>query len=163
MKTLIMVRHGKSDWEYESVRDIDRSLKERGIRDGYKMAGKCADRGLNPELIVSSTATRAAHTAIIFNRVLRMSGESLVFTEDLYLSDMDGILSVIYGFDDSLDRIMIVGHNPGFTDLANYLSNLNIMNVPTSGMVVLQFDTGSWSRISRDNLGSAEFDFPRNS
>lgn len=162
MKTLTIVRHGKSDWSYNGVKDIDRCLKERGINDGYEMARRCKDRGLIPDLIISSTATRAMHTALIFSRVLELSTEEIKVTGDLYLSGVEEIMSVIYGINDDINSLMIFGHNPGFTDLADHLSNLNIMNVPTTGMVVLEFDTEKWTSVSRNSIINEEFDFPRN-
>jgi phosphohistidine phosphatase len=162
MKTLFIVRHGKSDWEYDDVSDIDRSLKERGINDGYEMAERIRKKGLTPDLIITSTATRASHTALIFSRVLDMEEETVVFSRDLYLAGTDDILSVIFGVDDSIDKLMIFGHNPGFTYLANQLSNMQIMNVPTTGMVILNFNVEKWTEISRDKIVSEEFDYPKN-
>lgn len=162
MKTLFIVRHGKSDWSYPDVRDIDRSLKERGVNDGYRMAGRMLEKNLIPDLLISSTAARATQTALIFLRVLDIADDKLVFDKNLYLADEDDILSVIYAVDDSVENLMIFGHNPGFTYLANSLSNLNIMNVPTTGLVSLKFDIKSWNEISRGKIAEEEFDFPRN-
>ncbi len=115
-----------------------------------------------PELIITSTATRASHSALIFSRVLHMREESLIFSKDLYLAGTDDILSVIYGVDDSVEKLMIFGHNPGFTYLANHLSNMQIMNVPTTGLVILEFDIDKWTEISRDKIVREEFDYPKN-
>lgn len=160
MKTLFIVRHGKSDWNFRSVKDIDRTLKERGINDGYTMANRLLKKNLLPEIIISSTANRAFHSALIFSRVLNIEGDKIIPDESLYLSDEDDILSVIYGCDNEINSLMIFGHNPGFTDLANYLSHLNISNVPTTGIVILNFDTNSWSEISKSNLTNEYFDYP---
>ena len=161
MKTLIIVRHGKSDWDFQSIKDIDRTLKERGIRDAYEMAGRLLEKNLIPESIISSTANRAFHSALIFSRVLNISGEKIIPEKKLYLADEDDILSVIYACSDSINTLMIFGHNPGFTDIVNYLSNLNIMNVPTTGVVVLEFNIDSWTSISKSCIEGEYFDFPR--
>ncbi|MCK4921029.1 MAG: histidine phosphatase family protein [Bacteroidales bacterium] len=161
MKTLIIVRHGKSDWDFRSVKDIDRTLKERGINDGYTMANRLLEKDLIPEIIVSSTANRAFHSALIFSRVLNIDGDRIIPDKNLYLSYEEDILSVIYGCNDDINSLMIFGHNPGFTDLANYLSHLNISNVPTTGIVILNFDVDSWSEISKSNLTNEYFDYPR--
>ena len=91
MKTLFIVRHGKSEWGYDDVSDIDRSLKERGINDGYEMAGRLLKKKNIPELIITSTATRASHSALIFSRVLHMREESLIFSKDLYRAGTEEI------------------------------------------------------------------------
>ena len=72
MKTLFIVRHGKSSWDYETVKDIDRPLGERGIHDAEKVAGRLRKSGRKPELMISSPATRALHTATIFQRILEI-------------------------------------------------------------------------------------------
>jgi phosphohistidine phosphatase len=162
MKRLFIVRHGKSTWDYDSVKDIDRPLKERGISDGYEMAGRLMKKDLKPDLIVSSPGIRALHSAVIFHRVLKLPNLSLQINPEFYLADEDEILSVIYGFDDSIQSVMIFGHNPGFTNLVNYLSNLNVMNVPTTGLAILQFDTDKWNEIGRQKLVKEYFDFPKN-
>ena len=161
MKTLMIVRHGKSDWDFQSVKDIDRTLKERGIRDGYDMAGRLLDKDLIPDLIISSTANRAFHSALIFSRVLNLDGDTIIPDKMLYLADVEDILAVIYGCNDSIDKLMIFGHNPGFTDLVNYLSTLNVMNVPTTGVAVLEFNIDSWTKIDKSLLEREFFDFPR--
>ena len=162
MKRLFIVRHGKSSWELESVRDIDRTLKERGIMDAYKMASRLQSAGLVPKKIVSSSAARAFHSAVIFHRVLNMPPGTFSIEPGLYAADTEEILNIVYSFDDDDDSIMIFGHNPGFTDLANELSRLNISNVPTTGVVVLDFDIGKWTEIGRDRLVKEHFDYPRN-
>lgn len=161
MKSLYIVRHGKSAWDYDSVDDIDRPLKMRGISDGYRMAGRLLQQKLMPDLMVSSNACRAFHTATIFHRVLNMDAENLRINPGLYLSGVDGILNVIYGIDDKINSLMIFGHNPGFTEVSNYLSTMSIDNVPTTGVVNLIFDTENWVSISRDILVNESFDFPR--
>ncbi|MFW5820306.1 MAG: SixA phosphatase family protein [Bacteroidota bacterium] len=161
MKNLFIVRHGKSTWEYDSIDDIDRPLKTRGIADGYWMAGSLRNQKLQPDLIVSSNACRAFHTATIFHRVLQMNTESFRIEPVLYLSGVDEILNVIYGVGDKINSLMIFGHNPGFTEISNHLSTMSIDNVPTTGLVHLVFDTLKWTKIGRDVLVKESFDFPR--
>lgn len=156
----MIVRHGKSDWAFHSVKDIDRTLKERGINDGYIMAKRVLAKGVVPEIIISSTANRAFHSALIFSRVLNIEGSNLLPEKDLYLADEQEIMSIVYACDNKFDKLMIFGHNPGFTDLSNYLSNLNIPNVPTTGVVSLVFDVDSWTEIGKSKLINADFEYP---
>jgi len=163
MKRLYIVRHGKSTWDYDLVKDEDRPLKERGIADSYKMAERLAGNGNIPEMMISSTGIRALHTAVIFHRVFGLPKQALCIDPDLYLADENDLMDIIFGFDDKVHSIMIFGHNPGFTDLANYLSNLNIMNIPTTGIVILDFDIEKWTETGRDKITKEYFDFPRKS
>lgn len=162
MKRLYIVRHGKSSWDLEGIQDIDRPLKERGINDAHKMAKHVDRESKKPQLIISSNATRALHTAAIFHRLMGLPASILTVEPDLYHADIDEILDVIYGVSDDIDCLMIVGHNPGFTDFSNYLSTLNIMNLPTLGIVTLDFEIQKWTDIGRDKLAKERIDFPRN-
>jgi phosphohistidine phosphatase len=161
-KTLFIVRHGKSAWDNPGVSDIDRPLKDRGIKDSYDMAGRIVAKGARPDSIISSSAARALHTAIIFSRVLEFPADEIIINQDLYLAEYKEILAVITATDDSRNSLMIFGHNPGFTDLANYLSGLTIENVPTTGLVMLTFKTESWKGISKKCLSGEFFDYPQN-
>jgi len=161
-KILFIVRHGKSTWDYPGVDDIDRPLKDRGISDAYEMAGRISGTGTLPDAIISSPAARALHTAIIFSRVLNFSPDEISIDQDLYLADTREIMTVIKSTDNSRNSLMIFGHNPGFTELANYLSSLNIENVPTCGLVRLKFKTESWNGIGKKCLADEFFDFPQN-
>lgn len=161
-KILFIVRHSKSSWDYPSITDIDRNLTEKGISNAYVMAKKILAQKKLPDAIVSSPAIRALHTALIFSGVFGISLSGVNIEKDLYLADSREILELISGWDNSLGSIMIFGHNPGFTDLANGLSNLNIENVPTTGLVRLKFKTDSWKGINKNCLSGEFFDFPQN-
>ena len=138
-KTLIVVRHGKSSWDYQGVSDADRPLKERGIKNAYEMANRLKGKGIIPELLYSSPACRAIHTAIIFMHTLNIPEDKLLIKKDIYLADTDNILRVIAQTDSDINSLMIFGHNPGFTDLVNFISDLAIQNVSTAGGVILNF------------------------
>ncbi len=161
-KTLFIVRHGKSSWDFEEVSDIDRPLKEKGIKDAYDIAGRLKDKGMIPRQIISSPAIRALHTAIIFSRVLEIPEKHIIISADLFHSDPEDILDLLGHTPASIESLIIFGHNPGFTDLANILSRLSLSNIPTSGLVMLEFKTDSWKKIGRNTLVKESFDFPSN-
>ena len=161
-KTLFIVRHGKSSWDYPAVSDIDRPLKDRGIKDAYEMANRILKKEFRPDSIISSPAVRALHTAIIFSRVLEFPCDEIIINQDIYLADVQEIMSVITATDDSRKALMIFGHNPGLTELANFLSGLNIENLPTTGLIILKFKTESWKGINRKCLSGELFDSPHN-
>ena len=162
-KTLYIVRHGKSSWDFEDGADADRPLKEKGIRDTYDIAGRIKSKVLIPQLIISSSAIRALHTAVIFSRVLGIPEKSILISSELLHTTPAKIIDFIGNTSSSIDSLMIFGHNPGFTSLANLLSNLEIANIPTAGLVKLEFETDSWKKISRKNLVNESFEFPSNS
>lgn len=160
MKHLFIVRHAKSTWDYPTISDIDRPLKDRGIKDAYEIANKVLIRAVLPDAIISSPAVRALHTAIIFARVINFPAEEIIINQDFYMADPSETLRIINETDDSRKSLMIFGHNPGFTELANYLSGMDIENIPTSGLVHLTFSTSKWKDISRKNLSGELFDVP---
>ncbi len=148
MKNLILVRHGKSSWEY-SVNDKDRPLLQRGINDGHLVVESFKQKDVNVDAIFASPATRAMHTCLIFLRQLHFPYGQFEITNELYDFSGDDVLQFVKNLDDSLDTVMIFGHNHAFTHLANALGNKYIENVPTSGLVYLTFDTNNWSTLER--------------
>ncbi len=148
MKKLILVRHGKSSWEY-SVGDKDRPLKERGINDGKLVSSAFATIGREIDAVFSSPANRALHTCMIFIRELGFPLHKLQISNLLYDFSGEYVLEFVKEMDDDLESVMVFGHNHAFTHLANSLGNMYIENVPTTGLVEIDFQTGSWSEISK--------------
>ncbi|WP_299434967.1 histidine phosphatase family protein [uncultured Maribacter sp.] len=148
MKNLILVRHGKSSWEY-NVKDKDRPLKERGINDAFLVAEVLRKQQINIDYMFSSPANRALHTSIIFCRELDFNFSSFQISNELYDFSGESVLSFVKTVDNSLNTIVIFGHNYAFTHIANSLGNNYIENVPTSGLVQLQFNEDKWSSITK--------------
>lgn len=159
-RKLIIIRHGKSSWESE-VRDLDRPLTERGVRNSYDMALRLANTGMIPEKIYSSTGIRALHTAVIMARVWELPDDALSVRESLYMSGSGEIDLLLAEIPEEVNSIAIYGHNPTFTTYANRFVNAPIDNIPTAGVVVLTFDSDSWNEISRSNLVEEVFDYPK--
>ncbi|MEO9893782.1 histidine phosphatase family protein [Aurantibacter sp.] len=148
MKKLILVRHGKSSWAY-SVSDRDRPLSERGINDAILVSDKVAENAIEIDAIFSSPANRALHTCTIFLRQLYLPLSKLEIRNELYDFSGNEVLNVVKNLNDNLNSVMIFGHNHAFTHIANSLGNNYIDNVPTSGLVDLNFEVESWSEITK--------------
>ncbi len=160
-KRLHIVRHGKSSWDFEDISDIDRPLGPRGVNNAYLMAKKLSERKVKPGLLISSPANRALYTALIFARVMKLPYEIIRIEDLIYMGYTDDILHLVQEQDDSLSDILIFGHNPAFTVLANQLMTGHIDNIPTAGIVSLSFNTDSWSGIGRLKASKDLFDYPR--
>jgi phosphohistidine phosphatase len=160
MKTLFIVRHGKSSWDDPGLSDQDRPLKNRGIRDATLMAEKLKAAGLIPDRILSSPANRALHTAEIFAAILGHAPENLQVSNTLYFSGAEAIIRLVQQIPDSTERLMIVGHNPDFTEIVNSFSSTSLYNLPTAGVVVFEFNTDSWKEISRSRMVNDLYEFP---
>lgn len=159
MKTLYLIRHAKSSWAFD-LPDHDRPLGKRGRKDVIKMGGYLAENQTKPEIVISSTASRAFYTALHICDQLGIDEGHIRLEKKLFHAGSQEILEIIRSAP-SCDRLAIVGHNPGFTDVANRIANTNIENVPTCGAVGISFSINSWSAV---NFGSGEklfFYFPK--
>ncbi|MET0571552.1 MAG: histidine phosphatase family protein [Pedobacter agri] len=160
-KQLLLVRHGKSDWGNLDLKDFDRPLNKRGKENAPEMAERLVQRGFRFDLIVSSPAKRAKSTAKFFAEAYQVN--DIQYEESIYEANTTALLKVINGLDDNADTVIMFGHNPGFTDLANELSDADIYNIPTAGMMLMSFPFDSWKMVSRGTGELVFFDYPKNS
>ncbi len=160
-KILTIVRHGKSDWDYMNLSDYDRPLKLRAYSDASKMAGALKKKSYPPDLFLSSPANRALYTSVIYARRLNNSFEKIKILDELYLGNPNSILRLLKKQDNNFNHLAIFGHNPGFTELANYFLPEYLVNIPTSAYVWLEFNTDSWEEIGPDLLTDHEFNYPK--
>jgi phosphohistidine phosphatase len=161
MKTLYLIRHAKSDWSDKSLSDFDRPLNKRGTKNAPLMGSKLADKGIHPDLILSSPALRAKTTAITIAKALSYPLDSIRYNHDLYACDVETILSIIRDVSPSVDTLFVFGHNPEITECANYLSNGDIENIPTCGVVEMRLIKDDWKSIGENSAEISEFDFPK--
>ncbi|MDG2052453.1 MAG: histidine phosphatase family protein [Flavobacteriaceae bacterium] len=159
MKNLYLLRHAKSSWELPSD-DHKRPLQERGKKDALLVSDHTKSIIKPPEKIISSDATRAETTANYFKKSFNVSSENFITNESLYDFRGKKVLEVIKSISNSLDCVLIVGHNNALTLLANMLGNISIVNIPTCGFVEIQFNVEKWGYI---NYGqTTNIIFPRN-
>ena len=161
MKTLTLVRHAKSSWKDASLRDRERPLNKRGERDAPKMGQRIEAAGIRPSLIVSSPAERAWVTAKIVADAIGYPVEFLQREEELYLASLDDLLDVVAAQDPGFNNLMVVGHNPGLTEFANYLSPGVTNNVPTAGVVSVGFEADDWQLYERPTIELLLYDYPK--
>jgi phosphohistidine phosphatase len=162
MKTLTILRHLKSSWKDKNLPDIERPLNRRGKEDAPVMATRIREAGIRPSLILSSPAHRAWTTAKIIAREIAYPTEFLQREAELYLADVDTLLEVLERQDNKFNSIMIVGHNPGLTEFANYLLPNLTDNIPTGGVVSLNIETDDWNLRDRAPAELLVFDYPKN-
>lgn len=160
-RTLFIIRHAKSSWEIETISDIDRPLKLKGIRDAYDMARRIKINHEIPNMLISSPAIRALHTADIFTRVLEVKYTHLKIDERIYGSGVGVIKKILSEQDSAVKNIMIFGHNPDFSELATVLSGNEFIELPTCGMCRITFNSSDWKSISSSNKIDVQLDFPK--
>lgn len=162
MKRVFLIRHAKSSWEHANLRDIDRPLNERGKKDAPIMAKAFRKNLGTVDQLISSPANRAYTTAQVFAKEFSISSKDILIREEIYGATIDQMLKLINSFDDSRTKICLFGHNPTFTYLAEKLADINIGNLPTCGIVGIEFEVDSWAAVS---LGSGQdfyYDYPKN-
>ena len=160
MKKIILIRHAKSDWDHPWLADFERPLAERGLRDAPQMAASLKNRGITVDLICSSTAKRAQQTASITAEVLGYLEEKIQWEKSLYHASEDHLLRFIQSQSDQIQTLVLVGHNPGLTELINLLG-VKLDNLPTSGQFAFSLSTSHWKELSQDTCTFAWWDSPK--
>ncbi|MGM0580147.1 MAG: SixA phosphatase family protein [Bacteroidota bacterium] len=159
MKRIILLRHAKSSWDFPHLHDYDRPLNDRGKRDVPKMAQWLSLQAINADWIISSGAERAKNTAIAFQAVLNIPME---INDQLYHASRSKLLNLIKQTNNDINCLILVSHNPGLNDLADYLLSGFPENIPTTGIVSLKLDIEKWSEASPKNASLHFFQYPKN-
>jgi len=161
MKTLYLVRHAKSSWKYPNLDDFERPLNKRGSKNAPFMGKILKNLKVTPDLVISSPANRAAMTARIIADKINYPLDKIRYSETIYEVSANVLIHFIEQTDDAVNKVMVVGHNPALTDLANYFGGKLISNIPTCGVFCVDFDISSWAKIS-EHCGKLKFfEFPK--
>lgn len=147
MKTLVIIRHGKSSWDHPDLKDYHRPLKQRGVNNAFSVAAELVKRNVSPSLFLSSPAVRALDTAIIIATNMAYPLDSIATESSIYEASVSGLLKVLSAIPNDHDTVLFFGHNPGFTSLVNNLQEEPVMNLPTCGTVGIELPISSWSEI----------------
>ncbi len=160
MKKLYLMRHAKSDWSGYYVSDFERTLNKRGKRDA-PMMGEVLKTKISPDLIVSSPAVRAKLTAEAVAEKLGYNPRNIRFEEDIYEASALELLRMIQSLPDDAQEVLLIGHNPGLTDLINHLGNVRLDNLPTASLVGFAFDVTHWQEIKPGTGSYLFFEYPK--
>jgi phosphohistidine phosphatase len=161
MLRLILLRHGKSSWDGARLEDFDRPLSPRGLHNVPEMGRRLARRGTLPELIVSSTEVRALSTARAIAREIDYPEDHIGEAPELYLASPREILAIVRQAPAATKCLMVVGHNPGLTELANQFDAVRIDNMPTAGMLCAESDVSGWTEFEPGKARFCWFDYPK--
>jgi len=161
-KRLLICRHAKSSWQDTALSDIERSLNKRGERDAPEMGRRLNQRGIQPDLIMTSPAVRARTTAELLAVQLGYPSGNIRINMEQYTATVPALLVLLRQVEPQFRTVMIVGHNPESTALANILGGLHIENIPTCGVVALEFLEASWQDLAAGKSDLLFFDFPKN-
>ena len=143
MKILTLFRHAKTERDSESGEDFDRRLIDRGRDDSKRIGQEIRDLGLKFDLVLSSPAARAAETA-------ELAGLTARFDERIYDASTGQLLDIVRAMDDEVDRLAMIGHNPGFERLASRLIGQDI-EMPTGSLAEILVPVERWSEAEAAN------------
>ena len=160
-RKLILIRHAKSSWDDSSLNDFDRPLNKRGFENSPMMGQRLANNNFNADTIISSPAVRAIITVELIANEIGFDKNKIQQVPAIYEAGLDTLVNIVTGIDDNYQDVILVGHNPGFTWLCNYLCNAQLDNMPTCSMAQIKFEVDSWKDVSKHVGELIDFDYPK--
>jgi phosphohistidine phosphatase len=167
-KKLILLRHAKSAWDNPSIADLDRPLSSRGRKAAPLVGAYLARRGLVPGLVLSSSATRAVETLDLVSAGWP-NKPAVRKLKSLYMATPREMLRRVQAVGREPDCVMLVGHNPGIADLANWLCSHGDADqrgalgrkFPTGAIAIIEFDVADWGEVDAETGRLVEFSTPK--
>lgn len=159
MKTLVLLRHAKTEKATIGISDHQRSLTPQGEVDARNMAMRLKKKMSAPVHIISSSALRAKQTAIIFADVFQTGRNEIIFDTDLYLASATELLDFLKSTSNKIETLILVNHNPAISELSNYLSQTNV-DMPTCSFMMLLLNIDDWKKLKPDAISNGWFQFP---
>ncbi len=161
MKQLTLLRHAKSCWDNE-LPDFERPLNKRGLRNAPDMAERLKARKCLPDIALVSPAKRARETACIILPTMGLEDDQIRLDERIYEAGSGLLFNLIRETDDGFKHLLLIGHNPGFTDLWNFLAREKVRNIPTCGVFSLNFSRlKSWDELEPVSGKTVFMDYPK--
>jgi|HubBroStandDraft_6_1064221.scaffolds.fasta_scaffold128184_2 phosphohistidine phosphatase len=145
MKTLLLLRHAKSDRDDRALPDFDRPLADRGKRDAPRMGEAVAKRGPVPDLIISSPAVRARQTIEAFTSAAQLDLHPQ-FEESIYGAATGDLMKLIRSLPDHSNCVLLVGHNPAFEEVVTRLTG-GREGMPTAALACIEFQIDHWADV----------------
>jgi len=159
MKTVLLLRHGKSKRGPEYADDFERPLAKRGKRDAERMGEFLVEQDLVPELILSSPAERARDTAARCAEAASCS-DVLRFERSLYFGGEEAYLSLLWALEDTVSRVLFVAHNPDLEDVVEELAH-RYVRMPTAALARIDADAEQWGDLFKVSRRLVWVQYPR--
>jgi phosphohistidine phosphatase len=165
MKQLTLIRHAKSSWSNVSMGDFERPLGARGLRDAPRMGAYLSEMPLPPiSRMISSPALRARTTADLIAKELGLAAEQLTLEPRIYGASLSVLFELVRGLDEAEGHVVLVGHNPGFEQLARALDpnfDGDGAKYPTCGVARMQLAVETWAEVDEGSVESSRFVYPK--
>ncbi len=150
MNSIYLVRHANSGWENAQVTDFERTLSAKGRKEAAEMALRLFEKGVRPDLIVSSPAGRALETAEIFAERFDYSPEYIMKKIEIYDGDVEMLAGIVRELPRERQTVIVFGHNPTISHFASWLSGKLLGQMQTCGIVRIDLGKVNWSTIKKD-------------
>lgn len=147
MKKLLLLRHAKSSWADATLKDFERPLNERGQRAAPLIGQFMRERAIRPELVICSPAKRTRETIALVLEAARLEVK-VRFDERIYEATTERLLEVVSEIEEDKREVMLVGHNPGFENLLERLTNES-EPMPTAALALITLDADKWKEAAR--------------
>ncbi len=162
MKTIVLIRHAKTESYAAEGGDFNRQLTASGLQDTITMARRLTAKQIIPDMIVASMAKRAAQTAISIAVHMQVDEDKIYWSQMLYQGDPLAFSEKISQLPDEVNTAFFIAHNPGITAFANELAHPHIIDhIPTCGMVGLRIDANQWCDVASAGVSFLFFDYPK--
>ena len=146
MKTIVLFRHGKSDWNVHFENDHDRPINERGINAAKKMGKYLADIKEIPELLISSTAHRTRETIELAAQSGNWKSEC-IFEPRIYGGSPNVLIEIIKNIDEKFNYVCLIGHEPNFSSFISKSCNEKFHRFPTASMAKIVYNKDKWVNV----------------
>lgn len=160
MKQLLLIRHAKTE-QGPFMKDNERKLTDRGHSDCQLMGNRLLQHGFIADKLLVSSAMRTLQTVQNLKEFLNWQEHQLLVSNKLYLASSEFMLNMIAETANEYKSIALIAHNPGITDLFNFLGNDTIDNLPTCGMALFAFDIHSWDLIKKNRGKCLWYSWPK--
>jgi phosphohistidine phosphatase len=160
MKSLLLVRHAKSSWDF-NVEDFDRPLNDRGNKNAPEMSRRLIKKDIKIDAFISSPAVRALSTATHFAHEYDRKQKSIITIPSLYNATANIFYDVIEELDNDYKTVAIFSHNPGITEFVNELTSTHIEDMPTCAIFGVKADVKKWKDFRTKEKEFWFFDCPK--
>jgi len=159
-KTLFLLRHAMAADKTIDQKDFDRELNSVGLQNSTRMGINFSNKSISFDMILSSPAVRASQTANLIAEQLKYETSKIHHNEEIYEASVRTLLQVVNKMKDDWSSVLLVGHNPAISYLAEYLSNHEVGNMTTCGVVKITFEVDSWQEISEHSGNLESYEYP---
>ncbi|WP_353139212.1 histidine phosphatase family protein [Pseudopedobacter sp.] len=161
-KQLLIIRHASAAWPKDIRSDFERPLKKEGIEEANNLGLFLKNNEIIPDHILCSPANRTKNTFLVINHYLNVAEDFVFFDKAIYEASYKTLFNALTKLDNKYDKVILIGHNNGISDLINYFLDENYISLPPAGIALLEFPVDNWKMISKGLAEIKLVRFPEN-